>query len=431
MGKKRHTCDICRETSHSQDVFTIRLLNKRHVCDICLETVIAPVSPALFQDYLKNGAIIYHDRSKKAVFEKKVDKTMADFGDWFKTPNEKDKLQISAPVKVQLKPKEIVERLDEFVIGQEHAKKSVAVAAYNHFKRINTGSAKKANILMMGPTGCGKTFIVTLLSKMLDVPFAIIDANSVTQAGYVGGDVEDILESLYIRANQDLEAAQNGIVLIDEIDKIAVADTVSGRDAAGRGVQEALLKIIEGGEFKVDVGNGQQKETILFDTTNVLFIVSGAFPNIEKIVNNKAGNDNKAFFGGKSDTGPLNTEDAYASITTEDLEKFGLIPEFIGRLPVRTMLNPLSEDDLVQIMTNTKDSVVEYYKKTLKEDGVTLKIPKAALKAIAKIAVANKTGARGLQGVFEELLLDVMFDAPSNDKQSTFTLTKKLVNKGK
>ena len=433
MGKKALTCDICRETTRQSDVFTIRVLDKRHVCDICLETVIAPVSPQLFSDYLKKGKIVYHDKAKKIMFDKKVSSVTADFDTWFSvkkveevSTNEDKALEFQ-----MLKPKDIVAQLDKFVIGQDHAKKTVAVAAYNHFKRIKSGSAKKSNILMMGPTGVGKTYICTLLSKMLDAPFVIVDANSVTQAGYVGGDVEDILENLFIRSDMDLERAQKGIVLIDEIDKIAVAHTESGRDAAGKGVQEALLKIIEGGEFKVDVGSGQDKKTILFDTTNVLFIVSGAFPDLENIVKAGKGSNNKAFFGAESTDEEIETGDAYRAVTTQDLESFGLIPELIGRLPIRTVLNPLSEDDLVKIMVDTDDSVVKYYKESLLEDGVKLKVPKAALMAIAKLAVENRTGARGLQTVFETLLLDVMYEAPSKEGKSTFTLTKKLVENNK
>ena len=322
-----------------------------------------------------------------------------------------------------VKPKEIFKHLEEFVIGQDHAKKTIAVAAYNHFKRINSDTTKKSNILMIGPTGVGKTYMVTLLSKLLDLPFTIADANSVTQAGYVGSDVEDILANLYIKADKDLEKAQKGIVLIDEIDKIASRpNPMGGRDISGRGVQEALLKIMEGGEFKVDVGSGQMKESIMFDTKDVLFIVSGSFPEIEAVVNGRSMSADRGFFGGKAMTTPLTKEQAYNSVSNMDLERFGLLPEFLGRLPVRTVLQPLTEDNLIEIMKNTKDSVVDYYKDSLSADGVKLTITKGALSAIAKNALMNNTGARGLQTVFESILLDTMFDAPSSKKKSSISI---------
>ena len=445
--KTTHKCTICRETDKSPTVYRLRRLDGKDVCDVCLQSVIAPVSPGLLMEYLKHGEIIFEDIKKEIAFEEAIDSApehssslnhalTAKLGGsenpgsnaWAKYSVEANMSNDDAEEAQNLKPKDIYSHLEEFVIGQDHAKKTIAVAAYNHFKRIHSDSAsKKSNILMLGPTGVGKTYIVTLLSKLLDLPFVITDANSVTQAGYVGGDVEDILENLYLKADKDLDKAQKGIVLIDEIDKIASKTTESGRDVSGRGVQEALLKIIEGGEFKVEVGSGQMKETVLFNTDNVLFIVSGAFPEIEQIVGGRSMKSDKDFFGGKSQSEKMSRLDAYTQVTNMDLERFGLIPEFLGRLPVRTVLCPLTEANLVSIMKDTKDSVVDYYKSSLAEDGVKLNITPGALTAIARSAIFNGTGARGLQTVFEEVLLDIMFDAPSMKKDQKFSITKDMV----
>ena len=334
-------------------------------------------------------------------------------------------------------PHKIKASLDEYVVGQEYAKKAMSVAVYNHYKRVAADPAdqieiEKSNMLMIGPTGCGKTYLVKTLARLLDVPLAITDATSLTEAGYIGDDIESVVSKLLAAADNDVDRAEHGIIFIDEIDKIAKKKNTNQRDVSGESVQQGMLKLLEGAEVEVPVGASSKNAMVpmtMVNTKNILFICGGAFPELEDIIKERL--NKEASIGFKADLKDKydNDENLLAKVTTEDVRKFGMIPEFLGRLPVMFTLEALSEEMLVRILQEPKNAIIRQYQKLLAMDEVKLVFDEEALYAIAKKAKEKKVGARALRSIIEEFMLDIMYEIPKDDNIGMVTITKEYVEK--
>ncbi len=335
-------------------------------------------------------------------------------------------------------PHKIKASLDEYVVGQEHAKKVMSVAVYNHYKRVMAKpeedgiEIEKSNMLMIGPTGCGKTYLVKTLAKLLDVPLAITDATTLTEAGYIGDDIESVVSKLLAAADNDVERAEHGIIFIDEIDKIAKKKNTNQRDVSGESVQQGMLKLLEGAEIEVPVGASSKNAMVpmtMINTKNILFICGGAFPGLEDIIKERL--NKAASIGFKADLKDKydNEENLLRQVTVDDVRKFGMIPEFIGRLPILFSLDALTEDMLVSILTTPKNAIIKQYQKLLAMDEVQLEFEEAALRNIAKRAKEKKVGARALRAIIEEFMLDIMYEIPKDDNIGKVTITEDYIEK--
>ena len=438
-------CCVCRRTK-SQGASLVRMPNNLSICTDCMQK-----SFDSFGTGFPGGGIQFLDLTNMD-FNNLKDMNLGDLLNNSLKGNEQSKVKNAhkkkkkkkAEKKAQKKemtlrdipaPHQIKAQLDEYVIGQDHAKKVMSVAVYNHYKRVITNTMDeieidKSNMLMIGPTGCGKTYLVRTLARLLNVPLAICDATSLTEAGYIGDDVESVLSKLLANADNDVEKAETGIVFIDEIDKIAKKKNTTSRDVSGESVQQGLLKLLEGSEVEVPIGASSKNlmvPTTTMNTRNILFICGGAFPDLEKIVKERLTKSSSIGFAGELKDRYDDDKDILRFTTIEDLRKFGMVPEFIGRLPVLFTLSALTEDMMVDILKEPKNAILKQYQKLLALDEVDLQFEDGALRAIAQKALEKGTGARALRAIIEEFMLDIMYEIPKDDNIGRVIITEDYI----
>ena len=424
-------CFICRRPE-SKTGKMFKLPNHISVCNDCMHKTMDTVSQFDYQGMLNNttipnisfvniadlqgeGGIPNKQKIKKKKKEADVEPVL-------------DIRNIPAPHKIKAS-------LDEYVVGQEHAKKVISVAVYNHYKRVATGTMdeieiEKSNMLMIGPTGCGKTYLVKTLAKLLDVPLAIADATSLTEAGYIGDDIESVVSKLLAAADNDVDKAERGIIFIDEIDKIAKKKNTTSRDVSGESVQQGMLKLLEGAEIEVPVGANSKNAMVplaTVNTRNILFICGGAFPDLNEIIKERLTKQSSMGFNAQLKDQFDKDANLHSKVTVEDLRKFGMIPEFLGRLPILYTLDGLSEEMLVKILKEPKNAILKQYQKLLELDEVKLEFTDGALEAIAAKAMKQETGARALRSIIEEFMLDIMYEIPKDDNIGRVTITKEYI----
>ena len=437
-------CFICRRPE-SKAGKMFKLPNNICVCSDCMHKTMETVSQFDYQGMLNNPQLQNEldQMTKQGGFPNISFVNLADLRGDGGIPNKqkikKKKKEADAAPALDIRnipaPHKIKASLDEYVVGQDHAKKVISVAVYNHYKRVATGTMdnieiEKSNMLMIGPTGCGKTYLVKTLARLLDVPLAIADATSLTEAGYIGDDIESVVSKLLAAADNDVEKAERGIIFIDEIDKIAKKKNTNTRDVSGESVQQGMLKLLEGAEIEVPVGANSKNAMVplaTVNTRNILFICGGAFPDLEEIIKQRLNKTAGIGFNAELKDKYDKDKDILSKVTVEDIRKFGMIPEFIGRLPIIFTLRGLTRDMLVKVLKEPKNAILKQYQKLLELDEVKLEFTEEALEAIADKAMERDTGARALRSIIEDFMLDIMYEIPKDDNIGRVTITKEYI----